>query len=181
MKTRSLAIGCAFAYSLISNLYAQDTNIDWNSASDAQVILQAIELTTPTPAGQVPVAGTFYSAQHSPISSSPWPPFPGNPNDLGAWSLGDGDWILDDLSFDYNAPPMQASGPMMMAMDGMSPPGSNGTNIFSPSGSLITFNPGTNLWIAQEIVSNGNFTGILSNTIPDVEYQLLSANSLNSA
>lgn len=40
-------------------------------------------------------------------------------------------------------------------------------------------NYGTNLWIAQEIVSNGYFTGILSNTIPGIDYQLLSMNSLN--
>ena len=38
---------------------------------------------------------------------------------------------------------------------------------------------GTNLWIAQETVSSNYFTGIASNTIPGVSYQLLYANSLN--
>jgi hypothetical protein len=40
-------------------------------------------------------------------------------------------------------------------------------------------NYGTNLWIQQFGISSNYFTGILSNTIADVEYQLLYVNSLN--
>jgi hypothetical protein len=158
------------------------TNIDWSTASDDQVLLQAIEETTPVPANEVPMSGEFYSAQHSPLSTSGWPPLPGNVNDLAAWNLGDNVWLLDDVTFDYTAAAIQAS--PTMAMDAGTPyPGSGGgygTNTYSPSGSLFTLNPGTNLWIAQETATNGNFTGILSNTVADVEYQLLSENDLNS-
>ena len=153
------------------------TNIDWSSASDAQVILQGIELTTPLSADQAPLGATYYSALHSPISASPWPPLPANVLGLPVWDLGDHMWLIDDISEDYSAP---MAGGRMMAMDGLAPPGSGGTNIFSPSDNFMPFDPGTNLWIAQEIVSNGSFSGILSNTVPDIEYQLLSANALDS-
>lgn len=162
------------------------TNIDWSTASDQQVLLQAIEQTTPEPASDVPLVATFYSAQHSPLSSSPWPPLPANVNNLGSWCLGSNVWLIDDLNFDYSAPttPTMQAG-TMMAMDdsGPLPPGAGGgggTNILYPGGASFSFNPGTNLWIAQETVSGGNFTGILSNTIPGVEYQLLSENALDS-
>src|SRR6202044_2559116 len=82
-----------------------------------------------------------------------------------------------DISVDYSGP---MAGGHKMGMDGLAPPGSGGTNIFLPSHSFLPFDPGNNLWIAQEIVSNGGFSGILSNTIPGVEYQLLSMNSLNA-
>ena len=182
---------CTFLCGVISILNPQSssgqseaepsTNIDWNSASDEQVVLQDIELTPPLSAGQAPSVGTFYSAQHSPISSSPWPPLPGNVDNFPLWDLESNVWLVDDLSVDYSSlsTPVTQS---MMAMDagGISPPGSGGTNIYYPSGDIETFTPGTNLWIAQEVVSNGNFSGILSNTIPGVEYQLLSMNSLNT-
>jgi hypothetical protein len=158
------------------------TNIDWATASDDQVLLQAIEETTPAPANEVPMSGEFYSAKYSPLNSGGWPPLPGNVDNLAAWNLGDNVWLLNDLNFDYSAASIQ-TGPMM-AMDAGAPyPGSGGgygTNTYSPSGSLFTLNPGTNLWIAQETVTNGYFTGILSNTVADEEYQLLSENDLNS-
>ncbi|HEX3625382.1 MAG TPA: alpha/beta hydrolase [Verrucomicrobiae bacterium] len=181
IKILWLIAGCALICGPASNLNAQDTNMDWGTASDDQVILQAIELTTPTPSNEVPGFDTFYSAQHSPISSQPWPPLPANMNDFNAWNLGSNIWVLDDLGFDYNA--LSAEADQSMAMDddsGINPPGSGGTNIYFPAGSSYSFDPGTNLWIAQEAVSGGNFTGILSNTIAGVEYQLLSMNSLNS-
>jgi hypothetical protein len=180
IKILWLVTGFALICILALKLAAQDTNIDWGTASDDQVILQAVELTTPTPSNEVPAFATFYSAQHSPISSSPWPPLPGNMNDFDAWNLGSNIWVLDDLGFDYD-PVSASSSHSMMAMEagGISPPGSGGTNIYSPAGSSFSFDPGTNLWIAQEAVAGGSFTGILSNTIPGVEYQLLSMDSLN--
>ncbi|HTV43102.1 MAG TPA: alpha/beta hydrolase [Candidatus Sulfotelmatobacter sp.] len=177
IKTICVIASCVLA----SNLNAQDTNVDWETASDDQVILQAIELTTPIPSNEVPAFATFYSAQHSPISAQPWPPLPADIEHFNGWDLGSNVWVLDDLDFDYSAPTVQANH-SMMAMDddgGINPPGGGGTNIYYPAGSSYSFDPGTNLWIAQEAVSGGNFSGIVSNTIPDVEYQLLYANSLN--
>lgn len=179
----SLAAGIALIWCSAANLDAQDTNVDWANASDEQVILQAIEQTTPVLSNDVPVFATYYSAQHSPISAQPWPPFPADVNNLNAWDLGSNVWLLDDLGFDYDAASAQTSQPMMaMAMDsdGIIPPGGGETNSIIPADTPVMFNPGTNLWIAQETVSSNIFFGILSNTLPDVEYQLLSAISLDS-
>lgn len=180
-KFLCLVLGCVLSCGKTLEVIAQDTNIDWGTASDDQVILQAIELTTPTPSNDVPAFATFYSAQHSPISAQPWPPLPGDMLDFDAWDLGSNVWVLDDLGYNYDAPPMQASQSMMALDDsGIYPPG-GGTNSVPPAGLPVPFDPGTNLWIAQEVVTNGIFAGILSNTIPGVEYQLLSVNSLNSS
>jgi Alpha/beta hydrolase of unknown function (DUF900) len=174
--------GCALLCTLASNLNAQDTNVDWGTASDDQVILQAIEQTTPTPSNEIPAFANFYSAQHSPISAQPWPPLPGNVEQFNGWDLGSNIWVLDDLNFSYDLASSTQSGHSMMAMDdsGLNPPGDDGTNTIFPPDSPVEFDYGTNLWIAQETISGGNFTGIISNTIADVPYQLLLATNLAS-
>lgn len=43
--------------------------------------------------------GTYYSAQ-CPF----WPPLPGNVSDLPVWNLGDGYYLINDLSVDYTLP-----------------------------------------------------------------------------
>ena len=71
-------------------------NVDWSSASDVEVMLQAVEATTPVAAESVPYNATFYSAFYS--SQFPnYPPLPGNINNAPAWNLGNGVWLLDDL------------------------------------------------------------------------------------
>ena len=72
-------------------LRAQETtNIDWASASDLQVELQAIEQTPPLPAADAINGIEFFSAKHAPGTSQPWPPLPGNVFGLSAWDLGGG-------------------------------------------------------------------------------------------
>ncbi|MGH7977058.1 MAG: hypothetical protein ACREC8_10390, partial [Limisphaerales bacterium] len=78
-----------------------DTNIDWSQASDLQVELAALEQTTPIPASQLPDTGTFWSAQHSPVSPEPWPPLPIGFLNASAWPLGGNVFILDDLDHRY--------------------------------------------------------------------------------
>lgn len=39
----SFVAGCALIWRFAANLNAQDTNVDWATASDDNVILQAIE------------------------------------------------------------------------------------------------------------------------------------------
>jgi hypothetical protein len=51
--------------------------------------------TDPLPAANVPAAGMFYSAQNLNL-----PPAPGNFNQLSAWYLGNGCYLLDDLEDD---------------------------------------------------------------------------------
>ncbi len=142
MKTKSLLIGALFGSSLILGLhllYAQETtttiqsgattagNLDWSAVSDMQVVLSAIEQTTPISQDALPQVGTFWSAQHSQASSEPWPPFPssfGHP----AWALPDGNtnnniFLLDDINFNYSAPQTAslATKGGMQAMDDSGP------------------------------------------------------------
>jgi len=76
---------------------------DVSSVSDFEVELQALEQTVPIPASQLPDAGTFWSAQHSPVSLEPWPPLPIGFLNVPAWPLGDNVFVLDDLSLNYSA------------------------------------------------------------------------------
>lgn len=73
--------------------------------TDEQVMLQAIEQTTPSPATNLPEDGNFHSAQHP-----EWPPLPGNIWNVPGWNLGSAGGqpgqdliILDDLQLDYAA------------------------------------------------------------------------------
>ena len=75
------------------------TNINWSTASDLEVMLQAIEMTTPLPATDAPDGGNFYTVQHA----GEWPPLPGNIYGLPFWDLGGGFYLLDDRDFDYAA------------------------------------------------------------------------------
>ena len=134
---------------------------DWTSASDLQVMLQAVEMMPTVSADSLPRSGTFYSAQHAPGSPQPWPPLPGNPNGLPAWNLGDGVYLLNDAQVDYSMPSVTASiaGGKMMAADGPMPLGAggggDGTNGFYSDS--FNFNPdyGSNLWIAPVSLASG--------------------------
>lgn len=75
------------------------TYTDWRSASDLQVLLAAIELTTPQAASDSPECGNFYTVQHA----EDWPPLPANFYGLPFWDLGGGFYLLDDRNFDYEA------------------------------------------------------------------------------
>jgi hypothetical protein len=78
-----------------------EANVDWSSASDLEVMLQAVESVPPAPASSASRIGTFYSAQHAPGTRSQWPPLPGNFYRVPVWNLGDGVYLLDDLQIDY--------------------------------------------------------------------------------
>src|SRR5271155_1572159 len=67
------------------------------AASDLEVELQALEMTTPIPASKLPdggAAGTYWSAQNV----ANWPPLPADVLGLSAWPLGDGVFVLDDTN-----------------------------------------------------------------------------------
>ncbi|MGH7975864.1 MAG: hypothetical protein ACREDS_11405 [Limisphaerales bacterium] len=68
-----------------------DTNVDWSQASDSEVELRTIEMAPPIPYAQLSesdMVGTFWSAQHSPLSLEPWPPLPMDLRQSSVWSLG---------------------------------------------------------------------------------------------
>jgi hypothetical protein len=67
--------------------------------SDLDVMLQAVEMTTPQPADTAPEAGNFYTTQHG----DDWPPLPANIANLPVWNLGNGFYLLDDRGYDWDA------------------------------------------------------------------------------
>ena len=79
------------------------STINQSSTTDGQVMLLALEQTTPVPASSVPNAGTFWSAQHAPGTAEAWPPFPDNMWNLSVWPLGGGQYLLDDRNVNYDS------------------------------------------------------------------------------
>jgi hypothetical protein len=117
----------AFSAAPVIPLCAQTiatTDQSTQTASDLEVMLQAVEATMPVPAVQLPTSGNFYSAQHY----NDWPPLPGNVLGLPAWPLGDGTFLLDDANLDYVelAQLQTAAGSQMM--DSFTPAFSFSTN-----------------------------------------------------
>lgn len=123
----SSALALAALTTCLAN--AQDSfssiNVSLEPATDEQVMLMAIEQTTPTPALSLPFSGTYWSAQHAPGTLNAWPPLPGNMWGLDAWPLGDGVFLLNDTNLDYDAlaavaEAAQAAASPMMRMNMMS-------------------------------------------------------------
>src|SRR5208283_451953 len=150
------------------------------SADDMNVMLQAVEETTPQAAESVPKSGTFYSAQFP-----NWPPLPCNINNVPVWNLGDGVFLLSDLDVNYSQRPMASSmmAGNMMAMSAPMPGdvGDSGTNTFTYNESGFTVDYGTNLWIAQVGISSGSLVGIVSNSLADISYEIQSLTDLAQA
>lgn len=116
----------------IFSLHAQTTAITEQSVqtdSDLAAMLEIIESVSPVPASQLPETGTFWSAQHAPSSSTPWPPMPCNVLGLSAWPLGDGVFLLADTNVDYvglqshAAQTIQTSSTSLLTGSGMEPMG----------------------------------------------------------
>jgi hypothetical protein len=99
-KTQMGSAGIAFVLAITSILHAQATTafVPSTSAANLNSMLQAVETATPQAAESVPSVGTFWSAQNP-----KWPPLPCNINNLDAWNLGNGVYMLDDFDFDYQA------------------------------------------------------------------------------
>jgi alpha-tubulin suppressor-like RCC1 family protein len=158
-------------------------NESGSTASQQQDLLQSIEQTTPIPADNVPASGTFYSAQHSSLSSTGWPPLPGNINNLPVWNLGDGIWLLDDTGFDYSATSIQA-GSMMMAA-GVPFPGGSGGGGTNGGGSLFGNytqpDYGTNLWLEITNVVSSHVYGWIHNTKSTNPYAIFQKQKLLDA
>jgi hypothetical protein len=114
-KTQAVSAGIAFVLAITFSLHAQTTTVSIQSlrsasAGNLEVMLQAVEATTPLPAESVPQSGTFWSAQN--IND---PPFPSNINNLPAWDFGGGNWLLADQDFDYAALEQQMAAMRMLS------------------------------------------------------------------
>jgi hypothetical protein len=186
VKIRNLLLGTLLSTGLLASLYflrAQGTatiqngtasvngaNVDWSSASDLEVMLQAVEGTTPVPASQLPASGNFYSAQHP----TDWPPLPGNMLGLPAWPLGDGFFLLNDTNVNYG----QLAQSQTTARS-KTPSGIRAMNEGSTGGGFTpAFNfPVNSLWLQITGVTNGLANLILNNATDQV-YEVLSKTNL---
>lgn len=148
-----------------------DTNIDWSQASDLQIELAAVEQTTPIPLSELPDTGTFWSAQHSPVSAEPWPPLPIGFLNAPAWPIGGNNFISDDLDVDYEAMAQVAARSRM----------ASGMRAMDEDGDLVTEGLAidTNgLWLEINAVSNGLAYLTLHGTTNAYEYEILSQPAL---
>ena len=129
--------------------------------------LAAIESTTPTPASQLPVIGTFYSAANPSA-----PPLPGNIFGEDGWNLSNGLYLLDDLN---------GSGGGFHAMDDSSPPypgSGSGTNEGGYITNYFSYSLPTNgLWLQVSNIANGNMNVNL-NGATDYVYEVFSTTNL---
>ncbi len=125
-----------------------------------------LEATTPLPAESVPRGATFWSAKN--IN---YPPLPSNINNLPAWNLGGGNWLLADQDFDYAALEQQNTAMHMLSramgleMDNQDIAGSSYT--MDTSG----------LWLEIAGVSNGAAWFNLHNSTNQI-YAILSTTDL---
>ncbi len=151
------------------------------SLSDDQLATFAdILKATPTvPAAGLPGGGNFWSLQNP-----NWPPLPYDSSSSTAWQMSDGGFLLNDLNVDYQALATsfakgRKSQVRPMGMDDLSPPGDGGgsTNYDEGGGGYIP-DYGTNLWIARWTMTSSNVTGIASNTIADVWYEVMTNGDL---
>jgi hypothetical protein len=145
-----LAFALAIAFTTTISHAQSAASANWSSASDLQVMLQAIESVPPSPADSVIREGTFWSAQHAPGTREQWPPFPGNINEVPVWDLGDGCYLLDDLEMDYQATSMQAINAPYPNWEGG--PNSDGGLYFGMQRQVFTTNE---LWLEMTNVSGG--------------------------
>ena len=124
--------------------------------SDTEVMLQALESTTPTPATSLPQAGTYWSAQHAPGTANEWPPLPGDMWGLSAWPMGDGVFLLNDTNLDYDA--------LAAVVEAAQPKLSRGGGGMTPMFSLIS-SPGNNqVYLTNMVatITNGGTTASFS-------------------
>jgi hypothetical protein len=146
--------------------------------SDAELstFLNELDATPMISADAIPESGTFWSLQHP-----DWPPLPGNAIGAPVWQMQDS-YLLDDVDYDYSA---QASSTMTMGTMSLDVPsfddsGTNGsgTNLFTFNGSMSVADYGTNLWIAQVAIATNHLTGVGSNTLADIQYEIQSRTNL---
>jgi len=153
--------------------------------SDVQLaaFINVLDATPQLPCAALPrngMLGNFFSLQHP-----DWPPLPMNSSQSSVWQM-DGFYLMNDVNFDYDAASAVAlaAGPWTrmgaMSADGIAPPDAGGgTNSYTPNDSPYTPpDYGTNLWIAQTAIASGNLTGIGTNTMADVQFEIQSRTNL---
>lgn len=127
--------------------------------SSADAALEAIISTPPIPSDQAPRTGTFFSAKYGEKA----PPMPSSMG-LPVWSLGNDQYLIDDLeTANTSQSELSVNSMTMSASDSPPSPGGGGstngyTNTFVP----YTF-PTNELWLSITNTANGRVSGILHN------------------
>lgn len=166
-------------------LHAQETvmmaGTNWDSVSDLDVMLQAIQALPTVPADSVAGSGNFYSLQHAPGTRNAWPPLPCNARNAPLWDLGNSMYLMDDLGIDYSAPLYKASisktsanNSTLQANDLPFPSGGGGGGDGSGDEPNFPTLPdyGTNLWLAITNLDQTTAYLKLSNTVADIQYEI---------
>jgi hypothetical protein len=130
----------------------------------------------PLPPSEVPPAGMFYSAQNLNL-----PPAPGNFNQLSAWYLGNGCYLLDDLDGDVQAQSLAGN---RTKDDGPPSPGDGGGGSGSGGdGSTNNYSysfPTNGLWMqAIGLGLTNNIVYLNLNNATDFVYEVFSTTSLS--
>lgn len=161
----------------LDDLGLTGTNVmAFGSLTDPQLealvnILDASPTLTPD---ELPQNGTFWS-----LKNPDQPPFPGDISGANAWQLQDGSFLLNDktVSGSVVSEAVAESTATALTASSSSPPtpgsGSNtnnSTNLPALKGTGVNY--GTNLYLAQGMVTNGYLTAIASNTIPGITYTI---------
>jgi hypothetical protein len=142
--------------------------------------VDALEATPTVPFDTLPrngIGGTYFSLAHP-----DWPPLPADTAQVPVWQMSDF-YMLNDLGFDYDAAAQAVLSPhLRFSMDVPVPGGGGGgggTNTPDGSGYILP-DYGTNLWIAQWAMTNNTVAGIASNTVSDVQYEVLTTTNLTA-
>ncbi len=180
---RNLLVGLLFSAALIVSwrlVHAQEasaqtsvfpvteTNVDWNSLSDFEVEMKAIESMPTVSAAQfdkMGLRGTFYSAQF--IGS--WPPLPADINHLPIWLISSNLFLIDDRSVDYSALSEQMR--------------ENAELLGLTNGTIGNYSFDTNgLWLqvpTNSLATSDYFTVNVMNTVIGQSYDILTKSNLS--
>jgi len=164
-----LGLACVFSMNLACAQQAT-TNTDISSLSDLDLMVEAVESTTPVPASELPYCGNYYSAQHY----SDWPPLPGNVRGLPAWPLGNDVFLLDDTNVDYAELAQSQAATCSQTANGLQAMSEDsGVDGFEPVFSFST----NSLWLQITGVTGGMANLILNNATDQV-YEIWSKTDL---
>ena len=148
------------------------------SAEEAELIPEGLRATPLFAAEVLPFSGNFYSLQHT-----NYPPFPGNLHGLPCWPLGDGVFLMNDVTFDYEALAQAAEEEETEAggKDGKGIGDFTGKKKRNLGGGMMpmSLTYGSNdLWLEITGVTNSTACLTLHGTTPDVMYEILSKEDL---
>src|SRR5437899_11825857 len=96
---RGLLVGGLVASLHVAGSECSAASVQPTQIAALQVLIEAVQTTTPIPPSEVPQFGTFYSA----LRGAMWPPLPCNSLNLPCWMIDARHFVVDDRNVDYAA------------------------------------------------------------------------------